>query len=1106
MKAPWKPAMLLMALMLLSSVSPLLAVGEPTDTSEDRQGEALNDEDTIVQYAILTSFAFVDEFQRLADWKTEKGVYTKVYPSDWVKNHYPGPDPQAQYHNFLRDLYNHTDGGLSYLLIGADHEVIKSRQLWTGNKGWAYSGPTVYSDHYYAGLDHDWDANGNGKYGETVDPYREPDWDAEISVGRAPVSNVDEASNVVDKLLAYEKDPQVGDWMRTAVLASSVMNPPNANISTAHKPSDIYNWWEDNGWESIQRTLPMIPGNMDKHIIYDYDQIEGGNYTPENDTLNRSSYFAAMNMGSSIMVSVTHGWIPTGNGIPHYTGDGIGFNWTTAFYYNDVPRMTNANETPFIYFSSCYVGNFTELNDTNFELLLTKPDGGAIGFIAPTENTYRGEENPAASDGNWWMSETFWKHVLKDGMRPGDALYQMVREYEPHLRTVGANPDHPFFQQNHAAYNLIGDPEMPVWLDLPRDLVVRTPDEIFDIEYEVQVRVTEGAIPVEGARVCFKGEDFYAYGDTDADGWATVTISPTEVGQTVMVTASKPGYRYFQRTMGVTPVPAELKLISQTIHASEDRPEAGQPTTLSAEVRNIGHTDALSFAVQFYDGEPGANDTTEIGGPVDVPGLPSGLAATVSAQWNAPTVGFHEIYVVADVNNDIPEVLKSNNVGSSSVYVSAVNARADGMALAGDATALPFGVEAEVHITVASTGTMDLPPVTVRLFLGDPGAGGVIVGTDRVTPPISAGSSSTITFTYTPAQVGSFKLYTQVDPDDEVWEFDETDNQAELSIRVGHPPIWGVIPGVQMLEDSTKVIDLTRYITDYDTQVADVEVSIDALTTNRATVTVDGLVVTIVPDHNWFGQFDIAMEVDDGDFSVVTQFHVTVDARNDPPVFNNTDDNFNLVEGERWFYEFDVSDPDGEPVHFSDNSEMFDITSDGVIDYTPSFEDISYSPIHVFRIIATDGTARSFYPMTLQFEAANTAPELDLPDRLFAVEGVSFSYLVRAWDREGDNLEFSDDSELFDIFPTTGQMIFTAVNDNVGKHQVNITVSDGEFTTNATVEFYIYEAPFERRENLEEGGWAVLAAQVALILVGLLYLGNLRRRQAKEAREKEPSE
>ncbi|UCC93615.1 MAG: hypothetical protein JSW25_02840, partial [Thermoplasmata archaeon] len=264
MRSPQKIAMLLMALMLLSSISPLLASGGPTDTTEDRQGGALDDTDAMVQYAILTSFAFVDEFQRLADWKSEKGVYAKVYPSDWVKNHYPGPDPMAQYHNFLRDLYNHTGGDLQYLLIGADHEVIRSREIWTGDKGWAFSGPTVFSDHYYAGLDHDWDANGNGKYGEIVGQYREPDWDAEISVGRAPVSNVDEARDVVDKLLNYERDPQVGDWMRNAVLASSVMNPPNANSSTAHDPSHVYNWWEDNAWESIERTLPIIPGHMDQ--------------------------------------------------------------------------------------------------------------------------------------------------------------------------------------------------------------------------------------------------------------------------------------------------------------------------------------------------------------------------------------------------------------------------------------------------------------------------------------------------------------------------------------------------------------------------------------------------------------------------------------------------------------------------------------------------------------------------------------------------------------------------------------------------------------------------------------------------------------------------
>jgi hypothetical protein len=647
---------------------------------------------------------------------------------------------------------------------------------------------------------------------------------------------------------------------------------------------------------------------------------------------------------------------------------------------------------------------------------------------------------------------------------------------------------------------------MPVWMDLPKDLMVLTPDEIFDIEYEVQVRVTEGPIPVEGARVCFKGEDFYAYGDTDADGWATVMISPSEIGQTVKVTATKPGYRYFQRTMGVAPVPAELKVIDQTIHASEDRPEAGRPTSLSAEVRNIGHTDALSFAVQFYDGEPGANGTTEIGGPVDVPGLPAGLGATVSAQWAAPTAGVHDIYVVADVNDVIDEVLKTNNMGSSQVYVSAMNAMAEALTIVGGDAALPFGEEADVQVTVTSTGTQTVPSSTVRLFLGDPGSEGVIVGTDRLTTSIAPGSSSTVVFTYTPAEVGTFKLFALVDPDDEVWEFDETDNQAELSIRVGHPPIWSVIPDMQMLEDSTKVQDLTRYITDYDTPVSQIEVSVTMVSTNRASVTMDGLVMTIQPDHNWFGEFDVGLQVDDGDFSASTEFHVTVEARNDPPAFNNTDNSFILEEGERWFYEFDVYDPDGEPVFFSDNSELFDITSDGVIDYTASFEDISYSPIHVFRIIATDGTAQSFFPMTLEFTTTNTAPELQLPVRLFAVEGKPFTYQVNAWDREGGPVTFSDDSDVFEIIPSTGQIMFTAVNDNVGKHNVTIVVTDGEFETNGSVEFYIYEAPFERRGNLEDVGYVVLAAQVALIIVGVAYLFMQRRALAKEAREKERSD
>ncbi len=1097
-----KTGILLVALMMLSSISPFLVTAGPADGDgggdEVRQGSPLGPEDAMVQYAILTSSGFVNELQRLADWKTEKGVYAKVYPSDWVTNHYQGRDSRAQVHAFLRDLFNHTDGGLGYLLIAADHEVIRAREIHTGIKvGWEpYSGGWVYSDHYYAGLDHDWDADGDGLFGE----LGETDWDAEIAVGRAPVSNLEEAGDVVDKLLAYELDPDVGDWMRRAVLVSSVMNPPNANESNAHHPDDIYKWWEDNAWESIERTIPLVPGHMEQHVLYDYNQIWGGNYTPENDTLNKSSYIAALDMGSSVFASVTHGWIPSGNGTPHYVGDGIGFNWSSAFYYTDIQDLKNGNMTPFIYFSSCYIGNFTELDDSNFERLLTDKDRGAIGFIAPSENTYRGEENPESSDGNWWMSETFWKNMFRGEPRPGDAFYQMIRDYEPHLRSVGANPDSPYFRQNHAAYNLIGDPEMPIWFDVPGELTLRLPDAIYDVEYDVPFRVTDGAVPVEGARVCLKGEDFYAFADTDSDGWAIVHVNPLLEGQSVTVTATKPQYLPFQTTMGVAPLPAELTVVARTIRASTTRPEAGAPTELRAEVRNLGHDNAPEFSVEFYDGDPDSGG--ELVSPaVVVPGLPPETSAPVTVTWTAPSAGWHDIYVVADAADDIEEVLEENNVASASIMVSAMNARAtlvevDG---GGGSTALPYNTETNIAVHVTSTGTATLMSVPVRLFLGDPAAGGRAIGPDRTVTSVAPGTTQVLLFPYTPASTGRFKLVAVVDPEDGIMEFDELDNEADLWVTVGHPPLWDAVPIIQMVEDNPKELDLTRYLTDYDTDMADLEVTVFSIGTVNVDATIAGKVLRIQPDRDWFGSFDLEVMVDDGDFTAIADLAVTVAPSNDPPRFRNEvpSEPFNLTEGQRFSYIFDAYDPDGETVTFTDNSDLFDVSPDGVIDYTPSFEDIAYSPIHVFLVIASDGVAQSFFPMILQLVTENTPPELYLPEYLFLVVGQPLTFRVDATDREGDQLTFVEDSDFFEIVAGTGQFGFTPTASMVGQHTVTFNVTDGTHHASGEVEFIIYDKEEEERDT-SNVTIVVLTAQIALVVIGLLYIVNFRRRVARE--------
>ena len=1109
---------LLVSVMVLASTPMPLGADGDRDAPGSRVGSraTLGPEDALVRYAILTSSEFSDEFERLAEWKTDKGLYSKVYTTDWVTNNYEGRDSRAQYQSFLRDLGNHTGGSLEYVLLGGDDEVIRAREVWTGVKdGWdrQYSGEWVYSDHYYAGLDSDWDADGDGRYGE----LGEEDWDADVSLGRLPVSTVAEARDIVDKLLRYERTPEVGDWMHRAVLAGSVMNPPNVNETNVDPAnlSYIYNWWEDNAWESIERTLPFIPAHMNTTVLYDYNQTYGGNYTAANDTLDRSSYIGAISEGAAIVVSVTHGYMGSGNGIPHYNGDGLGFNWSRMLYslpldpVNDTVRLlTNGNKTPFIYFSSCYVGNFTELDDSNFERLVGMMSGGAIGIIAPTENTYRGEELASTSDGNWWMSETFWSHIL-DGMpQPGDALFQMKREYIPHIRDVGGNPDVPYFRQNLAAYNLLGDPEMPVWLDTPRGLEATLPAYLYDLDYTVPVHVISGGSDLPGARVCLRGEDFYASALTNETGWADLHIAPQRVGQAVKATVTAPQHTAWQRTVGITPSGTELVYVPNTLHAAKPRPEAGAPTTLSAEVRNVGHQTTPSFSVRFYDGDPAAGGVP-IGTPVDLDPVPTGATVPVVMSWAAPTAGLHEVHVLVDSENQVDEVLEDDNAGSTTVYVSGYDAVLRQLRVKGGGVAtLPVNEPAEIEAEVLNEGSIALDGVTVRLYLGEPGGGGLQVGDDVQTPAIAPGAWRAVALPYRPSAVGQFKLVAVADPVDVLPEFDEGDNAAELWVKVAHMPSWDAIPDVPMVEDVPKDLDVTRYLHDHDTDVGALVLSVVSATTDKVGVSVSGLVVRLTPEEDWSGEFDVVLQVTDGDFAVDASFHVSVAARNDAPRFRNVVHEATVREGETWRFQLDAFDPDGEDVSYTDNSGHFDVGADGLVEWTPTWEQIEATPIHVVRFVATDGAAQTYYAMNLVLVANDTAPALRLPTRLAAKVGAEFLYTFQAVDREGDALtwsvSFGKDDAIFDVIPTTGQVMFVPTGRMAGEHNITVRVTDGEHPVEGWV---IIDVLSEE----EDGGtpaaeYVVLAIELAILVMCLLYIPYHRARRRREAASRAEAE
>ncbi|MBD3209260.1 PKD domain-containing protein, partial [Candidatus Woesearchaeota archaeon] len=82
--------------------------------------------------------------------------------------------------------------------------------------------------------------------------------------------------------------------------------------------------------------------------------------------------------------------------------------------------------------------------------------------------------------------------------------------------------------------------------------------------------------------------------------------------------------------------------------------------------------------------------------------------------------------------------------------------------------------------------------------------------------------------------------------------------------------------------------------------------------------------------------------------------------------------------------------------------------------------------------------------VTVNVTSVNDAPVLDTIGPLSATENAPFFFDVNASDVDLDTLTFSDDTDLFDIDPSTGVISFTPTYDDSGIYLVTITVSDGQ--------------------------------------------------------------
>jgi hypothetical protein len=96
----------------------------------------------------------------------------------------------------------------------------------------------------------------------------------------------------------------------------------------------------------------------------------------------------------------------------------------------------------------------------------------------------------------------------------------------------------PGLQYFYEEWNLLGDPELPLWTETPSELAAEFDSMVPLDSSDFPVHVTRGGVPMHGALVCaMMDSTVYDWGETDNQGDVVFSINPVHPG-VLLVTAT----------------------------------------------------------------------------------------------------------------------------------------------------------------------------------------------------------------------------------------------------------------------------------------------------------------------------------------------------------------------------------------------------------------------------------------------------------------------------------------------------------------------------------------------------------------------------------------
>ncbi len=516
------------------------SVENPNQVEEFAPNPQIISYDKAWSYIIITPDSLKVALQPLSDWYNRRGIRAYVQDLDSIYQNYSGANNEEKIRNFIKDRY--ANEGARYILLGGDGALIPPTPWlngWTAN--------CIPTDLYYSCLDWTWDPNGNGDYADP-DPFfvQTPDGDTlieqgaidygpDIFVGRAPVSNSQEAALFVQKTLSYQENPSPNYHQGEKGLLLGAM---------------LFCWCS--GGVDKDSSIADLPGySTNYYRLYDdaYDTLSPTWYL-KNARINRQGSVDQLNESYYL---VNHG----GHG--NYSRISVSPSEDPAnevLTPTDLDSLSNEGYSPIFSFA-CLSAPLDKGADSCFARhWLSNDEGGGIAYVGHSRLGFNAV--PISTEAlSPLLDRLFWRSLYRQN-KVGQALAEAKFDYplDPYFpdSTDTISSCASFQYGEFASLNLLGDPALPVWMSFPETLHVSHPDSGPTAECSFSVQVISDGSPVSDAWVClYKEGDIYTKLLTDGSGEADFTVFPQSSGSLYVTVTKYSEYIPYRGKAAVSP-------------------------------------------------------------------------------------------------------------------------------------------------------------------------------------------------------------------------------------------------------------------------------------------------------------------------------------------------------------------------------------------------------------------------------------------------------------------------------------------------------------------------------------------------------------------------